>query len=363
MARPPSAVRRLGGLLAPAGPPQRVTAADLPDDVLLLAERQHLLPALRSALAGGPSAPALDRVKAAHVRNLARNLALVDQLDELLGALDRAGIAAAPLKGIDALLEGLYADWGARTMADLDVLVPPAAGSAAAAVLDEAGYVPVGDELPAHHHLRPMTAPGRVGVVEVHTGLHDRRTPAILDADEVLRRATPRPDRPGLRLDRTDAATHLVAHAQQRASRRRVELDLRALHETALVIDRGSEVDWALVRHRFAEVDCAVRLDAHLAAAGALFAVRPPVRLGAPGRWVARRELFVEDHPLLGLLDRPRHRLARLERTRLERYYGTPLSGRATWWARVRYLREAGSHRRSMGGGKRDPAGGVTPRA
>jgi hypothetical protein len=73
-----------------------------------------------------------------------------------------------------------------------------------------------------------------------------------------------------------------------------------------------------------------------------LFDVEPPVASGATGRWVARRELFVEEHPLVGLVDRPSVHLTRLSRVRMERYFGTPLPGAALWRARVRYLGEVG---------------------
>jgi len=353
VSRRPSALRRLGALLAPDGPPADLGAADLTEGLLALAQDHGLLPAVRSALAAADQ-PTGDRLRTAHVRNLARNLALVDEVTVLLAALDDAGLPAAPLKGIDAVLEDLYPDWGARTMADLDVLVEPTAGPAAAAVLADLGYEPVDDELWGHHHLTPMAAPRRVGVVEIHIGLQDRPTP-MLDPREVLGRATRRPDRPGLRLDRTDAATHLIDHAQHAAGARRVVLDLRALHETALVIQRVAEVDWDAVRDQFAGAGYLERFDAHLAATAELLEVEPPVAPGRAGRLVARRELFVDDHPVVALLDRPGRRVARLRRARLERYYGVPLEGAALWRARARYLGEVGAHRWSA---RRGPRGG-----
>jgi hypothetical protein len=109
---------------------------------------------------------------------------------------------------------------------------------------------------------------------------------------------------------------------------------------------------------------------AHLAAMAELLSVPPPVAPGRAGRWVARRELFLDDHPVVALLDRPGRRFARLRRARLERYYGVPLSGAATWRARGRYLGEVAAHRRAevMGalrrrsrrGSERDGVG-VTP--
>jgi hypothetical protein len=343
-----SALRRLGAVLAPAGPPAGITDADLDDELLAVADRHDLLPAVRSALASTGATGTVEQLRTAHRRNLARTLVLAQEVKDLLASLDAAGIPAAPLKGIDAVLEDVYADPGSRTMSDLDVLVDPAQGDAAAEVLADLGYEPVMDELPDHHHLTPVAAPGRVGIVEVHIGLQDRRSPAFLDAEGVLERARPAGDRPGLRLDRTDAATHLIDHAQHAAARRRLVLDVRSFHETSLVLDRVPAVDWDVVRDRFARAGIVERFDAHLAATAELFAVEPPVALGATGRWVARRELFVDDHPLVGLVDRPSAHLARLSRARMERYYARPLPGAEVWRARARYLGEVGQARRAQ---------------
>ena len=340
-----SALRRLGRLLAPAGPPPALTDADVDDELLAVAERHKLLPAVRSALASTDASGAVEGLRLDHRRNLARNLVLVQEVNALLSAFDDAGISAAPLKGIDAVMEDVYPDPGARTMSDLDVLVDPSAGGAAEALLAGLGYAPVMDELPDHHHLTPVSAQGRVGIVEVHIGLQDRRSPAFLDARAVLERAKPATGRPGLRLDRTDAATHLVDHAQHAAARRRLVLDVRSMHETALVIRRVPDVEWGAVRERFAAAGIVERFDAHLAATEELFGVPSPVPLGRTGRWVARRELYVEERPLVGLVDRPSARLARLSRPRMERYYRTPLPGVAVWRARARYLGEVARER------------------
>lgn len=343
-----SALRRLGDLLAPDGRPEGVADGAPADDVLALAERTLLLPALRSALPAGSAASRSERLRSAHLHNLARNLALVEEVSTILGALDREGIPAAPLKGIDAVLEEVYGDWGARTMADLDVLVDPDAATAARTVLAGLGYEPTGEEMVGHHHLTPMAAPGRVGPVEVHVGLLDRPVPGFLDPRDLLARATPRGDRPGLRLDRTDAATHQIDHAQHATSRHRVELDLRALHETALLIRRVPAVDWDRVQDRFARAGIRGRFDGHVALAAELFAIDAPVPLGRAGCWAAGLELFVDDHPGLGVVDRPGRRFPKLRRARLERYYGTPLPGVAVWRARTRYLGEVARHRRAV---------------
>src|SRR5689334_14997854 len=115
-----SALRRLGAVLAPTGPPAGITDAEIDDDLLAVADRHDLLPAVRSALSSTGATRTVDQLRAAHRRNLARTLVLAQEVKDLLASLDEAGIPAAPLKGIDAVLEGVYPDPGARTMSDLD---------------------------------------------------------------------------------------------------------------------------------------------------------------------------------------------------------------------------------------------------
>jgi len=75
-----------------------------------------------------------------YLATLARNLLLMQALDEALDALESAQIPVQPLKGslfIETLYEG---DLGVRPMSDLDLLVPPETVARAAAVLRELGY-------------------------------------------------------------------------------------------------------------------------------------------------------------------------------------------------------------------------------
>jgi hypothetical protein len=293
----------------------------------------------------------------AYEENRARNADLVDQAELVLAGLDQAGMPTVPLKGIDAVFADLYGDAAVRTMGDLDVLVPADAATRAAAVLDDLGYRPAGTAPPDHHHLPALGLPGRVGVVELHTALQPPGDPRTLDAASVLERARPHPRRPGLRMDRTDAATHLITHAQARVtSNHRVALELRALHETALVVERVPEVDWEVVRERFRRAGLVARFDAHLAVAAELFDVPVPVAVGPTGRRAARLALVLADHPVLAVLDRPGRRLAVLRRERLERYYEDTFPGAAVWRARARYLGEVTVQRRALAAEANAPA-------
>ena len=226
----------------------------------------------------------------AYRQGVERTADLVDQAVRLLAALDEAGIPAVPLKGVDAVFEDLYGDPGARTMGDIDVLVPTASAASASAVLHALGYREALGVPADHHHLVPLALPGRAGVVELHTGLHDRRSPATLDASAVLARAVPSGDRPGLRMDRTDAADAPdrprtapsvgTASGDPRSPRAAPDR-ARASAGPGGGLGRGQGPVRAgrAGRHE---------LDAHLTVAGELFGTPVPVALGRAGRRARR---------------------------------------------------------------------------
>src|SRR5262249_48896188 len=96
----------------------------------------------------GPLAWALgrgdDTARAAYLGTAAHNLRVGRALDEALDGLAAASVRAQPLKGA-LFVETLYGgDLGARPMADLDILVPPADLERAHAVLVGLGYAPWG---------------------------------------------------------------------------------------------------------------------------------------------------------------------------------------------------------------------------
>lgn len=264
-------VRRLARCLQAGGP--------VPDDewgvLSATAERFQLGPALWVALASSraDAAPTRDEVllHRAFVINTSRIADLLAQCDVVLDALGAARIPAVPLKGADALRNGRYPTPGARTMTDIDILVPAGQADAAEAVLDRVGYVI--QPAPASPHQRPPRAlPCRPGSIELHTDLLVPRWAAALDPAAVLARATDG------HLDRTDAATHLIAHAQlQDEAYLLGQVPLRALHETALIIDGDEVVDWPRVMEAFDRVGKGRAVLTHLALVTSLFAVDPPM--------------------------------------------------------------------------------------
>jgi hypothetical protein len=216
-------------------------------------------------------------IRRAYDANVERVGRLLDAGVELLRRFAGAGVRAVPLKGLHSLLAGTWPDPAARTMADLDVLVPAADATRAYAMLRDGGYAehpdPIGEH--ADHHL-PMLRRGDV-TVELHIELLVSGWSALVPAAAVLRRAMFRPTCGGplLLADDTDAFVHLVAHAQlQEETYALFGLPLRALHETAQLDPASIEHEDA--RERFAQAGVAHVLDAHCDAAHRLLGAASP---------------------------------------------------------------------------------------
>jgi hypothetical protein len=116
--------------------------------ILIDARRHGVLPLLAKNLDGFDSdaipAEARDELEDACRANAARNALLARELTRVLGVLARAGVPAAPLKGV-ALADLLYGDITLRVCSDVDVLVPRPAVSEAVGALSSAGYRPEGE--------------------------------------------------------------------------------------------------------------------------------------------------------------------------------------------------------------------------
>jgi hypothetical protein len=231
--------------------------------------------ALEAAAPPGRAVPEVV-IRRAYDRNVARVARLLDAGVDILERFTAAGIPALPLKGLHTLLTGAWPDPAARTMVDLDILVPVDAATRAFALLRAAGFEehpePVGEH--ADHHL-PMLRNGEV-TVELHTAPLVSRWDRLVPAWDVFARATERSTAHGrfLVADDTDTVVHLVAHAQlQEDTYRRLGLPLRALLETTRLLDTA--IDWSDAQARFEHAGAGRVLAAHLDAASRLFGVPP----------------------------------------------------------------------------------------
>jgi hypothetical protein len=99
-----------------------------------------------------------------HAATTAVNLELAFEVEALLAALSRAGVAAAPLKGTALFLAGAWRDPGSRPTCDIDLLIAKEDGAAALRALEARGYESTRAGGPKHW---PPLVRGQL-VVEVH---------------------------------------------------------------------------------------------------------------------------------------------------------------------------------------------------
>ncbi len=128
----------------------------------------------------------VERLAPAYYETLAHNTVLLQELERILAAFEKAGIAVLVLKGA-ALAQTVYEDIGLRPMNDIDLLVQPSTASLAQGILETAGYGSTAPEifkgfnrnLSSHIHL------GKGDTKEIYVELHwnlfsgrwDRREP------------------------------------------------------------------------------------------------------------------------------------------------------------------------------------------
>jgi hypothetical protein len=128
-----------------------------------------------------------------HGRNLARNLALRQELLRSAALLNRIGIEPVLIKGAARLVDGVYPGLGWRFMRDLDILVPPQRLQEVNAYLQAHGLRPTrtDEHWPdEHRHLPPLYREGDAAVLEVHgEPLHHAST--FCPTDRFLLQARP----------------------------------------------------------------------------------------------------------------------------------------------------------------------------
>jgi hypothetical protein len=367
MARGSTTAVEVGALLAPGGPRTAVDDDASMAALLSVADRHGLVPALWSSLLQAgvvhPTPASVrdhvaDRMpgfgngklaaESAYLANVARVDDLVEQAVTVLGALDAAGVKAAPLKGIDAVLAGRYTDRGARTMTDIDVLVDNT--EAAASVMAQLGYRPVPGVEPSAHQLPALVLAGRCGSVEVHRALSIERHGGVLDASAALANAGRTDDSPGWRLTRTDSVTHLIVHAQLHDESHLLwRLPLRALHETALAVANNEPVDWERVERSFAQAGRRGALKAHLALVSMLFDVASPLAVTPQAKVHVRLTLALDERPALHRrVEQVRYAPRSLSAERMHTLYGA--TGR--WAVGRARLTHVGRAVRRAGGGE-----------
>src|SRR5439155_6543383 len=102
------------------------------------------------------------------------------------------GVVPLLLKGAAFLLDGTFADPGARMMHDLDILVPRADLDGAIAALVTAGYALVPSPTMDSDHERSLQRATDAGAVDLHFELGEAPLTAVLPTIEALSEASER---------------------------------------------------------------------------------------------------------------------------------------------------------------------------
>lgn len=242
--------------------------------------------------------------------NSDRNEALRCQAVELLSALNAAGVYPLLLKGGLALFGGLYPDRAARMIRDLDVLVPAGQVGTATGALISLGYTAITRYEVGHNAYGDFARPHDPGAVDLHVELIEM--PYLLPAAEVWARAKRKEAAPGAAFfapASTDAALHHLLHAQvhHRGNFYRGVLELRQVHEFALLIERCSDIDWAAIHARLATHRLDLVLESYALAAQRLFDCRWPLSQPPSSRAAeqCRRGFIRLFWPILATIEAP----------------------------------------------------------
>ena len=269
--------------------------------VLLTANENWLVPAIYVALDRSARLELLPEdvrsfLTFIHSRNCERNARLLKQLEEILLAFNRAGIEPTLMKGTIHLFTAPPERFGARMMADLDLMLSRAELPVAEACLRELGRKRIGG-----------LGWGRktdVGCVDLHypPGALAEYFPSI---DALTARAE-RCERNGATAripSPAQRAAHIVVHDLIKDGDWWLgKLDLRHALELAELIDVPPGLDWPALLHAMPDELSRSALELALITVRELFGAKVPAaaisgRISA--RWQFRRVLFQLDHPTL----------------------------------------------------------------
>lgn len=319
--------------VAPAPPPPH-SPRDW-DYLRRAADRHGMAPLLHTYLAGAAPhlapPPVAAALQSAYWSSHFRNAQRLDHLRHLLHAAAAARVPVMPLKGA-ILAPRYYPTPALRPMSDLDLLVPPEATAACAAVLGELGYreiaAPAGLLDPARRDPRHdersfvLAQDGPPILVEVRNEPLDPMLWQLTEVDPALSARLQRHAAGMWRRGRADsldgapfvriAPEDLLLHVTSHMLTRHADFRLLWLHDIGRIArEHRDELDW----EQLAGAARALRL-----AAPVLAALRAADRwIGAPLPREALRRAFRPPAPRWGALDRAEYRLLiRLQR-RLDR--------------------------------------------
>lgn len=333
-----------------------IAAADWPA-ILAIANRHLMTAALARAVAphrGAVPAEVWSYIDYLHTMNRRRNRLIRRQAQELIRALNRAGIEPLLLKGVLMTLFERTASVGTRMMADIDVVVPAQARDAAIEAIERLGYRPGSSYPLGHHAVAEYVRDGDPAAVDLHIELVDQHY--ILPAAEMWDGAE-RVDAAGGGTYRVPSPTHRVLHnilhaqIHHRGGFYLGEIDVRQLFELAyLARTYARAIDWSFIAGRLHQHRLDVMLQSYVGNAQQLMGLPWPLDrpCGMRARFHTWRCRMQFNHPALLAAAKPWanlrlafawHRMAALYRA----HGGTALQWR---YRHLRYL--LGRHSRSF---------------
>lgn len=215
---------------------------------------------------------------------------MLNGLEAVLRVLDRIGVVPVALKGAASLLTDLYPDPGIRILGDLDLLVPQVALGQAAQELREAGFDPAEPPrrwFPIETHQLPIQHHKRTGVgVELHRSVVSSEFRRLLGTPAVFEAACWRDFRRLAVLvpSPTDRVLHNIVHTQLAdGNYKRGSVALRQILELALLSSRyEAQIDWTVIRARFAAAGRLPLLRDTMGIVAGLFGVPVPSAVSEP---------------------------------------------------------------------------------
>jgi hypothetical protein len=329
-------------------------AADLASEhvdwrqVLRLADKEHMTAALAAALhrrnlykaLPQPVQAALDR---RYLMGGELNRLIKRQAEDVITALNDAGITPIVLKGGLHLFEASPEDLGSRVLRDLDFLVPEEGSQAAIDALRGCGYLPEGEQEDWTYHYRPMYHPNEIVGIELHVRPGEQRR--FLGIEEAWAEAVP-VTAPGLNfmaLCPDHRIAHNVFHSEvQDFGHLLGSICLRQLYDLTKISSRfETDINWDAIDGRMKRhgLGAVFRARMHMAVA-LIGAPEPPIGVDTFGsRFHLRRSLAGLRWPRLasqaqwvaGVLGRlgPHH---------IDLLYDCGTSGALLQWYRVKHV-------------------------
>ena len=230
--------------------------------VLRIAGAHLVSPALWSGLSrmnldGRLPESARQYLQSVHGMNAVRNVALLQQLDESILALNNLGVVPLLIKGASYLKSYIFEDPAARITSDLDMVVMEQGLPTALDALQRVGYNPVprpGMDFTRHRHCAPMFRNGDYACIELHRELVSEKLTAVLPLNEAWNASTEVCE-DGLRY-RTPSPTHtlILSFLHNQIIDRRDEtyaIGLRSIQDLlALDAAFGASIDWEGIQSR-----------------------------------------------------------------------------------------------------------------